>query len=60
MNELLKSKEFHIGLTMGINIVQQVILAAHERGEPLMIDSRPYYILDAEQLLQQMLDSVCR
>lgn len=60
MNELSKSKEFHIGLTMGVNIVQKLILVAHERGEPLMIESKPYYILDAEQLLQQMLDSVCR
>ena len=59
MNELLKSNEFHIGLTMGINICQRMILNANERNEPLVIDNKLYYILDGDQALQQMIDTVC-
>ena len=60
LNELLKSREFHIGLTMGINICQQMILNANERNEPLVIDDKLYYILSGDQALQQMIDTVCR
>ena len=56
----LESKEFHIGLAMGANICQNMVLDAYEKDEPLMIDGKPCFILDAEQLLEQMLDSVCR
>ena len=59
LDELLKSNEFHIGLTMGINICQRMILNANERNEPLMVDKRQFYILDGEQLLNQMIDTVC-
>lgn len=59
LDELSKSNEFHIGLTMGINICQRMILNANERNEPLMVDKRQFYILDGEQLLNQMIDTVC-
>ena len=60
LDDLLKSNEFHIGLTMGINICQRMILNANERNEPLMVDDKLYYILSCEQeLLQQMIDTVC-
>ena len=60
MENLLQNELFIKGLSTGINICQQMVLAAHERNEPLIIDDRPYYILSGEQLLQQMLDAVCR
>ncbi len=59
LDELLKINEFHIGLTMGINICQRMILNAHERNEPLVVDDRQFYILSGDQLLKQMLDTVC-
>lgn len=59
LDDLLKRDEFHIGLTMGINICQRMILNANERNEPLMVDKRQFYILDGEQLLNQMIDTVC-
>ena len=49
METFLQNEQFMNGISTGINIVQQMILAAHERGEPLMIDSKLYYILGAEQ-----------
>lgn len=60
MENLLQNEQFTKGLLLGINICQQMILASHERNEPLIIDDSPYYILSGEQLLQQMLDAVCR
>ena len=59
LDDLLKRDEFHIGLTMGINICQRMILNVHERNEPLVVDNRQFYILDGEQALQQMIDMVC-
>lgn len=59
LEDLLKSREFHIGLTMGIHICQGMILNAYERNEPLVIDNRQFYILTGDQALQQMIDTVC-
>lgn len=59
MDNLLKSKEFHIGLAMGVNISLQMLLAAHERGEPLTVEGKPYHVLGGDQLLQQMIDKIC-
>lgn len=59
LEHLLKNGLFRKGLSTGIGISRQMVLAAHERNEPLIIDDRPYYILSGEQLLQQMLDTVC-
>ena len=59
LDELSKSNEFHIGLTMGINICQRMILNANERNEPLMVDNKQFYILDGEHALQQMIGMVC-
>lgn len=37
-----------------------MILNANERNESLMVDDKLYYILSGEQeLLQQMIDTVC-
>lgn len=59
LDDLLKRDEFHIGLTMGINICQRMILNVHERNEPLVIDDKMYYIISGDQALQQMIDTVC-
>ena len=59
LDDLLKRDEFHIGLTMGISICQRMILNVHERNEPLVVDDRQFYILSSDQLLKQMLDTVC-
>lgn len=59
MHELLKSEKFIKGLYLGININQRMILNAHERNEPLMVDGKLYYILSEQELLKQMLDSIC-
>lgn len=57
---LLENELFRRGLSTGINISLQMILAAHERDEPLIIDDKPYYILTGQELLKQMLDEVCQ
>ena len=59
LDDLLKRDEFHIGLTMGINICQRMILNTCDRGEPLVVDDRQFYILSGDQLLNQMIDTDC-
>lgn len=59
LDDLLKRSEFYIGLTMGFNICQKMILNVHERNEPLVIDDKLYYILSGDRALQQMIDTVC-
>lgn len=60
MENLLQNELFIKGLSTGINISLQIILAAHERDEPLIIDDKLYYILTGQELLKQMLDAVCQ
>lgn len=59
MDDLLESGEFHAGLAMGVCICQQMILNAHERNEPLTVDGKSYYIIGGQELLRQMVDSIC-
>ena len=58
-DNLLQNELFIKGISLGINIYQQIVLAAHGRKEPLVIDGEPYYIQNGDELLQQMLDTVC-
>ena len=59
MENLLKNELFIKGLSTGVNISQQMILKAHERNEPLIINNEQFYILNGDQILQQMIDVVC-
>lgn len=60
LQELLENEWFCSGLLVGINLCQQILLTAHDRNEPMMIDGEPYYILNGNELLQQMIDTVCQ
>ena len=59
LNELLKNEKFIKGLYLGICISQQMILKAHERKEPLKINGKLFFVQDGQELLEQMLDTVC-
>lgn len=60
MHELLENEWFCSGLLVGINLCQQILLTAHERKEPMVIEGEAYYILNGNELLQQMIDAVCQ
>lgn len=59
MENLLQNELFIKGLYLGAGICHRMLLAAHERGEPLTVEGKPYYVLDGDQLLQQMIDKIC-
>ena len=59
VDNLLQDGLFMKGLLLGAGICHRMLLAAHERGEPLTVEGKPYHVLDGDQLLQQMLDAVC-
>lgn len=59
LENLLQSELFIKGLYLGITICHQMILKAHEQNEPLIINEEQFYILSGNQLLRQMLDTVC-
>ena len=40
MKELLENNEFVEGIAVGVSLYQNVVLAAHERKEPLKIGKR--------------------
>lgn len=60
LHELLENEWFCSGLLVGINLCQQILLTAHERKEPMVIEGEAYYILNGNELLQQMIDAVCQ
>lgn len=59
VDNLLQDRLFMKGLILGAGICHRMLLAAHERGEPLTVEGKPYYVLDGDQLLRQMIDKIC-
>ena len=60
MQELLENEWFRSGLFVGVHLCQRILLAAHDRKEPMVMDGESYYILNGNELLQQMIDTVCQ
>lgn len=57
---ITETETFYSGLIAGINLYQRILFTAHERGEPLKINGEPYFIQSGDELLQEMLDGICR
>lgn len=58
-----KTKEvdaFAVGLSAGISIYQQKVVMAQRHKEPIRIAGNLYYIQDAKERLQNMMDEICR
>lgn len=60
MNDLSENEDFVTGVAVGINIHQQKVLTAHDRKEFLEINGEPYFIQSGDELLQEMMDDICR
>lgn len=60
LNDLPESEGFATGIAVGISIHQQKILTAYEEGEPLKINGELYFIQSGSEILEQMLDKICR
>lgn len=61
MKESQENEVFSVGLSFGLQLYQQKVIAAHEKGQPLLIDGNLYYLQDGkERLLQEMIDEICK
>lgn len=60
LDDLPESGGFATGIAVGISIHQQKILTAYEEGEPLKINGELYFIQSGSEILEQMLDKICR
>lgn len=60
MDSLSENEDFVTGVAVGIKIHQQRILTAHERKESLKINGEKYFIQNGNELLQKMIDEICR
>ena len=60
MKELLENNEFVEGIAVGVSLYQNVVLAAHERKEPLKIVNDLYFVQSSREKLVQVLDEMCK
>lgn len=56
---LLENEAFCTGVQVGINLHQQRIIKAHERGKPVPIGDSLYYIQDGRQRLEEAVERIC-
>lgn len=60
MNELMEQEAFTKGIVVGINLHQQKVIAAHERGEPVKVGEDLFYLESGRERLARVLDEICR
>lgn len=51
---------FCLGVIVGINLYQQKVIAAQKHNKALRINGELYYVQDAKERLQDMIDKFCR
>ncbi len=60
MENLSEHEDFVTGIAVGMNIYQQKVLTVYERKEFLKINGELYFIQSGSEILEQMLDKICR
>lgn len=60
MENLLENEAFCVGVSVGIGMYQQKVIAAHKRGQPLLIGEELYYLQDGRERLQAVIDEICK
>lgn len=62
--EILNSEQevnnFCLGVIVGINLYQQKVIATQQHNKALRINGELYYVQDARERLQDMMDKFCR
>lgn len=49
-----------MGVAVGLDLYQRKIIAAHKRGQPLLIDGELYYLQDGRERLEMIIDDICK
>ena len=61
MRELQESEAFCVGVAFGLDLYQQKVIAAHERGQSLLINEELFnYIQSGRERLQEAIDKICQ
>lgn len=60
LNNLLDSEVFCTGIAIGINLYQCKIITAYNRKEPFELNGEMYYLQNGRELLEQMLNEICK
>ncbi len=60
LKNLPENEDFVTGIAVGMNIYQQKVLTVYERKEFLKINGEPYFIQSGSEILEQMLDKICK
>ena len=60
MKELMENEAFGLGVTVGVNIVQQNIVNASQKKEPIKIGDELYYVQSGRERLKEMIDKICK
>ena len=60
MKESQENEAFCVGVAVGLDLYQQKVIAAHERGQPLLINEELYYIQSGRERLQEAIDKICQ
>lgn len=59
-NELLEQEAFCTGVSVGINLHQQKVIAAHKRKEPLKVGDEIFYLESGRERLERVLHEICK
>ena len=60
MNSEQEVNNFCLGVIVGITLYQQKVIAAQQHNKALRINGELYYVQDARERLQDMMDKFCR
>lgn len=59
MKDLMESKAFCNGVTVGIHLHQQQVKNACKNKEALNINGETYYVQSGRELMQEMINRIC-
>lgn len=60
MENLTEDEVFSYGIAVGIAIHQQKVLTAYESKKPLELGGEVCFIQNGSEILEQMLEEICR
>lgn len=60
MKESKENEAFCTGVSVGLQLYQQKVIAAHESGKPLLINGDLYYLEDGRERLERVINEICQ
>ncbi len=60
MDELLQNEMFCNGIIFGIKLFQNKIIAAHGRGEPVLIGDEMFFLQSGRERLEELMNEICK